>query len=724
MSAAGRRVVVRTRLRPPVPGPDELRRSRLLARLEHATEPVVLLAAPLGSGKTVLLAQWVTARTDPRWAWLSLSRYDDSASGFWSGLLEAVRPLCPGAPTPPPVVLDDAGVLLGDVVPRLLNALAEAAPLTLVLDGIDAVADPLTWTSLDAFVPRLPDTVRLVVATARPPRGPIAALRAGGRLAELDETDLRFTRSEARALVESVAGRPLPTGQVAAVCTSMNGWAAGLRLSALALRREGKVTATGRPAAGVVDYLRAEVLERVTSGQRRVLLETSVLDDLAPPVCAAVTGPGAQPVLEELAASSLLLGRGPDGVLRYHPALRATLRVVLAAERPDLVPHLHARAAEGLRRSGHPDAALRHAVASGRRDLVAAAATEDWAASPPRALLRRLGMVPPSVLEADPGLRRVAAAAELAAGDWAAAQRLLGALPASAAAPEADGTLSAMLHLHRGELDAALAAAAAVTSTPDAESPWSPLAGAVLGRALLWAGELDESRTHLAGTAARARTCRSRLAEVSALEAGAVCAALLGDTRDAVRLANEAVRGGCAELLPPLALVVLAAEAADRAAPDATARARDAEEALADMEPHAEAYAWSVLAGIARRLGDAAHERRARARAAGALAGRDPGRLLAGLLAPPAPSARGPAAAGCRLSARELAVLRALRGPLSLREIGAELHLSHNTVKTHVRAVFTKLGVHDRAEAVAAAGAMGLLPAPAFGAGVRQVAHP
>jgi LuxR family maltose regulon positive regulatory protein len=48
-------------------------------------------------------------------------------------------------------------------------------------------------------------------------------------------------------------------------------------------------------------------------------------------------------------------------------------------------------------------------------------------------------------------------------------------------------------------------------------------------------------------------------------------------------------------------------------------------------------------------------------------------------------------------------VLRALCGPLTLREIADELFVSHNTVKSQVRSIFRKLGVHDRAAAVAAA---------------------
>jgi LuxR family maltose regulon positive regulatory protein len=52
------------------------------------------------------------------------------------------------------------------------------------------------------------------------------------------------------------------------------------------------------------------------------------------------------------------------------------------------------------------------------------------------------------------------------------------------------------------------------------------------------------------------------------------------------------------------------------------------------------------------------------------------------------------------LSNREIAVLRLLRGSLSEREIARELHLSHNTVHSHTRSIFRKLGVSTRADAV------------------------
>jgi len=61
------------------------------------------------------------------------------------------------------------------------------------------------------------------------------------------------------------------------------------------------------------------------------------------------------------------------------------------------------------------------------------------------------------------------------------------------------------------------------------------------------------------------------------------------------------------------------------------------------------------------------------------------------------------------LSPAEHAVLRVLATGLSQRAIGRELYLSVNTIKTHSRSIYRKLGVASRADAVRRANALGLL---------------
>jgi LuxR family maltose regulon positive regulatory protein len=60
------------------------------------------------------------------------------------------------------------------------------------------------------------------------------------------------------------------------------------------------------------------------------------------------------------------------------------------------------------------------------------------------------------------------------------------------------------------------------------------------------------------------------------------------------------------------------------------------------------------------------------------------------------------------LTEREATVLRLLRGTLSLREIGLQLHLSPNTIKTHTRVIYRKLGVSTRLQAVQQGRRMGI----------------
>ena len=61
------------------------------------------------------------------------------------------------------------------------------------------------------------------------------------------------------------------------------------------------------------------------------------------------------------------------------------------------------------------------------------------------------------------------------------------------------------------------------------------------------------------------------------------------------------------------------------------------------------------------------------------------------------------------LSAREMSVLRLLGSELSIAEIGDELYISRNTVKTHVRGIYRKLDADTRAAAVARARELRLL---------------
>ena len=95
---------------------------------------------------------------------------------------------------------------------------------------------------------------------------------------------------------------------------------------------------------------------------------------------------------------------------------------------------------------------------------------------------------------------------------------------------------------------------------------------------------------------------------------------------------------------------------------------------------------------------------------------------LAGNRSAPPPGGPRPPLEPLRQS--ELRVLRYLPTNLTAPEIAAELYVSLNTVKTHTRNLYTKLGTHHRAEAVARARALGLLAPSALSARLPSSALP
>jgi LuxR family maltose regulon positive regulatory protein len=183
--------------------------------------------------------------------------------------------------------------------------------------------------------------------------------------------------------------------------------------------------------------------------------------------------------------------------------------------------------------------------------------------------------------------------------------------------------------------------------------------------------------------------------------------------RRALRLATRAgvaatASGGAARVALAQALASLGRLA------DAEHEAARGEELRRQTEPEVgHLHALLVLAGIRARRGRLEQAEAELARVRGGLPALGDAALLQeleGRVEDTIRSARSPADALAEApSEAELAVLELLATDLSQREIGAQLYISLNTVKTHTRTLYRKLGVRARDEAVSRATALGLV---------------
>ena len=118
------------KIQPPEIRPEWLDRPALLHRLSVTTARLILISAPAGSGKTVLVSQWRAAADSSRFAWTTLDHGDNDPSRLWWKVISAVRRACPEFDVDPPQVLAprQARVLLPALIARLSSLAGAGRP--------------------------------------------------------------------------------------------------------------------------------------------------------------------------------------------------------------------------------------------------------------------------------------------------------------------------------------------------------------------------------------------------------------------------------------------------------------------------------------------------------------------------------------------------------------------------------------------------------------------
>lgn len=334
---------------------------------------VGLLVAPAGSGKSVLLGQWMGSSSSIACRVHVTSLHDDPVV-LARSLTSAVAAVAPDFDPHVTDTVAAVGSELGSVfVSRFLAAVEElGCELVIVLDDVHRLANAAVWADLGELIQRLPANVRFVMGARWDPPLRLQALQLLSLVVEIRANDLAFNTDEARGLIEGVSGRRLTDAQVEELVDRTDGWGAGLQLAAISIQRFADVNVFIEGFTGsnklVADYLAEEVIEDLEPEVRRFLLHTSVLEWLAVDVCNAVTGESdAAEMLDLLARRSLFLVQPErDGDrLRYHHLFADLLRDRLRVAEPDQEPRLRRRAAAYLLANGEVADAVEQLLAVG-----------------------------------------------------------------------------------------------------------------------------------------------------------------------------------------------------------------------------------------------------------------------------------------------------------------------------------------------------------------------
>ncbi len=730
------------KLQAPVTRPGIVARKELVGRLvADDAPPVISVVAPPGYGKTTLLAQWAEGK-GPRTAWVSVDDRDNDPAVLLTYIAVALNRIEPLAPN---VFRALASPGAGIESPRRLVAAMAAMrdPIVLVLDHVEALTNRECLDAVAAIAVGLPAGSHFAIGSRNALALPAARLRAQGGIVEIGVDDLAMGAAEAATLLEE-AGVELSEAHVGELVRRTEGWPVGLYLAALAVNAGGSHTDIGVTFTGddrfMGDYLRSELLDRVSRAEVSFLTRTSILDRMCGPLCDAILGgKRSSEVLERLEGRNLLvvpLDRRREWY-RYHHLFRELLYSELRRRDSGAVTELHLRAAAWCEENGLPEVAIEHAQAAGDADRVAGlvlqVAPGVWASGRSDTVMRWM--------------------------EWFETNDLVERFPAIAV----HGALMFALAGRPGGTERWADAAERTTAT-DAETATladgnTMRATLAYLRALLCRDGVEEMR-HDAQVAWEGLSPSSPY-RATMLHVEALSYLLEGDLgrADAIfaRAVDVATRAGVLPFVPVLLAErgIAAIERDDWAAAEAFAAQALSMIQGGEFDDYwTSALVFALAARVALHRGDPAQGRQCVTRAArlrpllnyalpvisvqallemarAYLALAEPGgaravlqqiddilqqRPALGTLPAQAKELRArvdairtTALGASSLTTAELRLLPLLSTHLSFREIGERLYISRHTVKTQAMAIYRKLGVSSRSEAITRMHELGLL---------------
>ena len=361
--------ILATKLYIPISRTKPIFRQRLHDKLQTGMSGrLTLVTAPAGSGKSTLVSEWIQQQTHPV-AWLSLDEADSDPVRFLLHLIAALQTIDENigheireylnARTTPALE-----TLFESLINDLLNS---SDTLILVLDDYHAVESIDIDRAFAYFIQHSPAHLHIVMISRAEPAFPLSRLRVRDELTEIRAADLRFSGDEIQHFFEHNTEISLSHDNASAIEKRTEGWAAGLQLAALALKRTPHIDDFVQTFTGshryVMDYLTDEVLEGLGEDEKRFLLETSILDAMCAELCQAVTGrEDTQSLLEHFETMNLFVIPLDDERrwYRYHHLFASLLQHRLMAYSQDERNRLHRQAGDWYASQTVVDTAIQH----------------------------------------------------------------------------------------------------------------------------------------------------------------------------------------------------------------------------------------------------------------------------------------------------------------------------------------------------------------------------
>lgn len=361
------------RFRPPAPQPGAILRDRvsLAIATAAANDPLTVISAPSGFGKTIAVADWASGLEQV--AWLGLNTFDSDPSRLSQGVVNA---LLTGA--------ERSGSRLDlnrdlDDPYRAYQAICSALEYSdervhLIVDDAQRAGEDWRKGLIGMLAEQAPDSLRVVLVGTTLLEVTLSRHRITHPGSFVGAETLSFTGAEVQLLLErETVGLDPET-----IFEETRGWPIAVRLMMIGGAKPDRRAQSAASFLG--NYVREHVLGTLPPEVADFVLEASVCAELTAELAVAVTGrPDAAMLLETCVRLGLFLDRfeGPHGVVyRWHTSFARRCAEILGMDVARAAA-CHRRAATALE-STDPTASITHSLRAGEFDAARETLLRHW----------------------------------------------------------------------------------------------------------------------------------------------------------------------------------------------------------------------------------------------------------------------------------------------------------------------------------------------------------
>jgi LuxR family transcriptional regulator, maltose regulon positive regulatory protein len=294
--------LLRTKLLPPRLLPNLLSRPRLVERLRaNLRQPVTLITANAGSGKTTLVAEFVRQHS-ARFVWYQLDHTDTDPTIFPAYIVQGIKQLVAGFGESTLSYIEQSAAEIARAPERvadvLINEILEQVeqPLTLVLDDYHHLgADSAVHQVMDRLLAYAPEVLHIIIISRELPPLNLTRLRSQSALTIIDREEMLFTDEETQELFRRIFDLELTPEQLREYRARTNGWITALQLVRQVAQRQawtGKANAATDLAdilrqseRDIFDYFAEEVFSTEAEKTQNLLLRLALLEQIESGVC-------------------------------------------------------------------------------------------------------------------------------------------------------------------------------------------------------------------------------------------------------------------------------------------------------------------------------------------------------------------------------------------------------------------------------------------------------